>query len=281
MLKTALAIAFTIFTTNSAFAMEELLDRAASQTSSYEELAAEEELSAAFDFLKPYNELLKKHVHFNILHNTHTTVVDYKAWQNDPLYPQAMKLLKSSNLEEINTFEENVAFWINAYNLLVIDLVIQEKEYNSILNLGGAMGSPWIAFHWEIDGKFYTLNDIQYQILIPTRESRIHFALSKAGISSPDLRKEPYTPEMLYAQLEEQTKSHLNNKTKGVNIKEVSRFQKLVYIPELFKDHRSEFASGNVKAFINRYIDTGTYPFADEYSPSNWHLNASTEQLPE
>ena len=79
---------------------------------------------------------------------------------------------------------------------------------------------------------------------------------------------------MIYSQLEEQTEKFLQNPKKGILIEETRRREKIAHIPELFKDHRSEFNNGDIRRFLNLYVPLGKAKIADKYRKHDWHLNA-------
>ena len=107
-----------------------------------------QEYANAFNFIKPYNTLLEKYTDVKSVRGIQSQVVDYDAWRKDPLHTEAIALLENSAPEiDLKNQEDYLAFWINAYNLLTIDLIVKEKEKVSIKNLGGLAGSPWRAYH--------------------------------------------------------------------------------------------------------------------------------------
>ena len=111
-----------------------------------------------------------------------------------------------------------MAYWINAYNVLTIDLIVREKETQSIKNLGTLFKNPWKRFSWNVNGKKLTLDGIEHGIIRKLNDPRIHFAINCAAKSCPDLRKEAYRANKLNAQLQHQVNLTLNNSTKGFKI---------------------------------------------------------------
>ena len=105
--------------------------------------------------------------------------------------------------------DEQLAFWINAYNAYTIQLIVVKRETESIRNINKSFGlklkGPWSEPLAKVGGRSYTLDDIEHSIIRPTyKEPRIHFALVCAAMGCPPLRSEAYTGARLAAQLEEQ-----------------------------------------------------------------------------
>lgn len=236
-------------------------------------------------FLKPYAELLKAYVHPTTLEGIPTTGVNYLEWQSNPKHENAMELLEKTDLSQIKSKEEKISFWINAYNLLTIDLIIQKGEQESIHNLGGLVGDPWNEFSWVIDGLEITLSQINQQTLRNINEPRIHFTLTCAAISCPDLKNEPYWPKMIYTQLEKQTQKFLKNKEKGVkiikapktssNIRQQDKFK----TSQIFQWFNNDFEHGSIERFVQRYVFL--YGASqDGYLQHNWNLNALPNKKP-
>ena len=81
------------------------------------------------------------------------------------------------------------AYWINFYNALTVDLVLENYPVKSITKIG-----PWYKFGpWDMNitkvaGQTLTLNDIEHRILRPLwRDNRIHYAVNCASLGCPDL----------------------------------------------------------------------------------------------
>ena len=170
------------------------------------------------DFNAIYDSLLAKHLQPQVeREGIILTLVDYRGWSQDPKHQQAMEQLSVINPAELDSADA-MAYWINAYNLLTIDLIVKTKEKRSIKNQGGIFVGVWKKHTWRLYDADYSLHRIEHNILRPKGDSRIHFAINCASLSCPDLRAEPYVGELLDWQLEEQQNSFINNPTKGVLI---------------------------------------------------------------
>ena len=85
---------------------------------------------------------------------------------------------------------EQLAYWINLYNALTVDLILDYYPVKSITRLGKGwfrMG-PWRDELITIAGQAISLHDIEHRILRPIwKNPRIHYALNCASIGCPDL----------------------------------------------------------------------------------------------
>jgi len=92
-----------------------------------------------------------------------------------------------------------MAFWINAYNALTLQLVVANQPLASIRDLDD--GNPWDARTWTVAGSTVTLNAIEHEILRPMGDARIHAAVNCASKGCPPLATDAFTGPTLDAQL--------------------------------------------------------------------------------
>ena len=151
-----------------------------------------------------YGDVLKRHVRY--------PRVDYAALKSDRArLDQAVAELDSAATrgEAGWTREQRMAFWINAYNLFTLRVIVDHYPIrgswlslyprNSIRQIDGV----WTELTWRAAGRTVTLDEIEHRILRPTfKDARIHFAVNCASVSCPPLETEPYRPATLDAQLD-------------------------------------------------------------------------------
>ncbi|GAA6153731.1 DUF547 domain-containing protein [Pseudoteredinibacter isoporae] len=112
---------------------------------------------------------------------------------------------------------EQQAFWINTYNIAVVNLVLDHYPLDSIKDIRLSFKSLFNAGPWEdkilvVAGKKLSLNDIEHRILRPIwKDARFHFALNCASIGCPNLAKEVYRAESLDEQLERAKREFLSS----------------------------------------------------------------------
>ncbi|MEM7763199.1 MAG: DUF547 domain-containing protein [Pseudomonadota bacterium] len=96
---------------------------------------------------------------------------------------------------------EQMAYWINVYNALTIDVIVDAYPLDSILDLNGGQG-PWDTPLFQSSSDRLTLNDIEHRILRGLwNEPRIHFAVNCASVGCPDVQPIAFTGDNLEAQL--------------------------------------------------------------------------------
>ena len=160
---------------------------------------------------------------------------------------------------------EQLAFWINVYNAFTIDLIVNNYPLKSIQNLDG--GKPWDVKRINIDGKKYSLNNIENDIIRPQfKDARIHFALNCAAKSCPPLLNGAFFAKTLNAQLDEVTKKFINN----------SKYQTIsaskLTLSKIFDWYGVDF--GDKIAFINKYSNVKVNKNASiVFKDYEWVLN--------
>ncbi len=115
---------------------------------------------------------------------------------------------------------EQMAYWINLYNALTVDVILDAYPVKSILKIGGSFFSsgPWNEKYLNISGQKLSLNDIEHGILRPIwKDSRIHYAVNCASYSCPNLSARVFTGENIDDQLTEAAKSYINN-PRGITV---------------------------------------------------------------
>jgi hypothetical protein len=147
-----------------------------------------------------FDGLLKRHVDA-------AGLVNYKAWKG-PDEEALRNYLKSIGKMDPNPLarSERLAFWINAYNALTIQGILEFYPIKSIKDkVNRILGfNIWDDYPTTVNGKAYSLNDMEHKVLRKMGEPRIHFAIVCASVGCPKLRNEAYTAVQLDQQLEDQ-----------------------------------------------------------------------------
>jgi hypothetical protein len=196
-----------------------------------------------------YARLLETHVKPGSIGGIRLNVVDYRGIQTDPNDAKALQAFAAVIPEQLQTTNERLAFWINAYNLLAITAVLDQYPVKSIKDGGSFLQSVWKKKVGAVAGKAYALDEIENGILRKDfTEPRLHFAIVCASLSCPDLQAEPYTAEGLDAQLDEATRAFLANPAKGLVPRPDGKTAK---VPSIFKGFGDDFGVvGGVSRFI-------------------------------
>lgn len=93
-----------------------------------------------------------------------------------------------------------MAFWINAYNALTIDMMADEWPVESIRALDD--GKVWDTRRFTVAGRSVSLNEIEHQILRPMGDPRVHAAVNCASEGCPPLAATPFTAAGLDTELD-------------------------------------------------------------------------------
>jgi hypothetical protein len=104
--------------------------------------------------------------------------------------------------------EEQIAFWVNAYNALVLKTVIDNYpigQRSSDLPAGSIRQVPGAFDRTEhrAGRQLVTLDQIEESILTTFDDPRVFLALGRGAVGSPRLRSEAYTAARLEEQLDE------------------------------------------------------------------------------
>ncbi|QHI37038.1 hypothetical protein IMCC3317_24160 [Kordia antarctica] len=206
-----------------------------------------------------WTALLKKHV-------TKTGKVNYQGFREDADRLKAyIKSLSKQIPTKSWTKDEKLAYWINAYNAMTVDLILKNYPLESIKNID----NPWKQELWTLEGKEYDLNTIEHKILRKMNEPRMHFAINCASFSCPPLLNKAFTAENMDAQLTHVTKTFLADSKRNTIT------QNKVEISKIFKWFSSDFKeNGSLIDFLNKYSAVKISKDADvDYKEYDWTLN--------
>lgn len=205
-----------------------------------------------------YNALLAKYV-------SKTGQVDYKALKANPVaLNRAIDSFSKQTPSSKWSKNDQLAFWINAYNVFTIKLIVDNYPLKSIMDLDG--GKTWDVKRIRIGGELYSLNQIENEIIRPQfKDARIHFALNCAAKSCPPLYNKAYLPSQLDQQLDERTRLFVRSKSNTMGEKELK-------ISKIFDWYKADF--GDLIVFLNKYAEVKISPQAKvTYIEYNWDLN--------
>ncbi|MGZ8227913.1 MAG: DUF547 domain-containing protein [Methylococcaceae bacterium] len=216
--------------------------------------------------------LALKNVSSGTKNNVKLALVDYQTLKENGKLEAAYQQLSSFPVKNLNSKEEKLAFYINAYNILALKTVIDHWPLDSIKDVGSLLSPVWGKPAGSIDGKMVSLDDIENKILRPMGEPRIHFAIVCASVSCPDLRNTPYTASKLNAQLNEQVQKFLTNADKGLRVGNES-----IQISRIFDWFGKDFKpAGGIEAFIRRYrSNLPELPLKEDIN-YDWNVNGIT-----
>ncbi|MBK7869837.1 MAG: DUF547 domain-containing protein [Saprospiraceae bacterium] len=198
--------------------------------------------------------------------------VNYKNFIKDSIkLNKYLELLSKNHPNEKNwNREEQMAYWINAYNAFTVKLIVDHYPTASIKDIKN--GIPFVNTVWDIkfikiEDAIYDLNNIEHGILRPKfKDPRIHMVVNCASISCPKLQNYAFTANKLDEQLDEAAREFLNDPSKNIITSEKAQLSKI------FDWYSMDFDS--VRDFVNKYADTKINKDTKiEYLEYNWGLN--------
>jgi hypothetical protein len=174
--------------------------------------------------------------------------VDYRGLGGDPRWRELLAGLAAAEPPPPAQRAEQLAFWINAYNVLAIDVVLRAYPVASIRDAGSLLRPVWDRPAGTVGGRSVTLGEIEHEILRPLGEPRIHAAIVCASTSCPSLRREAFRAERLEAQLEDALRDFLADPRKGSRLDAGAGALRL---SPIFKWFAEDFeAAGGVRAYL-------------------------------
>ena len=203
------------------------------------------------------NSFLEKHV-------SEKGLVDYKFISSDELNATLNQFIKVTPKQDW-TKEEKLSYWINAYNIFTIKLIVDNYPIKSIKNIK----QPWDKKFIPIGDELLSLNHIEHEILRKMSEPRMHFAIVCASYSCPKLQSQAFVAEKLDEQLTKVTKEFLADKNRN----KISANS--IEISKIFDWFSKDFTqNGSLIDFLNQYSNIHISPNAKKrYKDYNWALN--------
>lgn len=162
------------------------------------------------------------------------------------------------------------AFYINAYNILVIAQIVEQYPVNSPLEVDGFFDRTTFT----VAGEQLTLNQLEKEKLLRTYgDARFHFVLVCGALDCPPIIAEAYLPATLETQLERQTRLALND----ADFIRVTGAE--VSLSQIFEWYAADFGGKEkeIRRFINRYRSAPLPETKLRFYEYDWSLN---QQLP-
>ena len=215
-----------------------------------------------------YGELLKKYVSDG--------KVDYAGFKSEEAkLDRYLKILENVDPDKLS-HDEQFAFYANAYNAWTIKLILSGYPgVTSIKDLGSLIKSPWKKKIVRIDGEVISLDHVEHEILRPRyKDPRVHFAINCAAKSCPPLQPEPFSGEILDQQLNNSTRSFINDQN-SYRLKDnelyVSRIFK--WFSEDFNDDAFGFFLKYATKDLKKKLETKSDRISVKYLQYDWSLN--------
>jgi len=195
-------------------------------------------------------------------------VVEYNEIADNALFRQLIADIATVDLSGADDATQQ-AFYINAYNLLVIEQALANFPISSVMDVPNFFDQKKI----QVAGKKMSLNQLEKETLFKLYpDPRYHFVLVCGALGCPPLTDFAYRPASLDAQLERQTQLALNDPY-FIRVDEASQ---KIELSQIFNWYRADFGANQneVLAYINRYR---SQPIPEDfrvgYYTYDWTLN--------
>ena len=148
---------------------------------------------------------------------------------------------------EFNSWDKprRMAFLLNAYNAYTVEKVLTRyPNLKSIRDFGRVFGNPWKDRFFRLLGREAWLDHLEHDLLRARgvyEEPRIHFAANCAAAGCPMLREEAYVGERLDAQLEDQTRRFLSDKSRNRYNPKTGKLE----VSRIFDWYQEDWSSGH------------------------------------
>lgn len=199
--------------------------------------------------------------------------MDYEGLKaNDAPRLRKLRALMSTVDPETLSRDQQLAFWINFYNVSVVGIVVDHYPVDSIRDISTDPIVRLNVFKKDrinFQGRQISLDFIEHETIRPQFEDpRIHFAINCAAADCPPIRTEPYVGARVDEQLDDQTRRFLD----GPNGVRLTRSGDTinVYVTKImdwFGEDFEKWGGGRVP-FLIRYL-----------SPAKAKLLAEAENL--
>lgn len=141
---------------------------------------------------------------------------------------------------------EQRAFWINLYNALTIDVVLDRYPVKTIRDISISPGlfslGPWGKALVAVESRKLSLDNIEHDILRKGwRDPRVHYAVNCASISCPNLMATAFTGAKLEQLLDDGARDYVNH-PRGVRVEGGK-----VTLSSIYSWYRRDFGRNDVE----------------------------------
>jgi hypothetical protein len=140
--------------------------------------------------------------------------------------------------------DQQIAFWLNAYNAFVLETVIDNYPIRARSTTFPAVSIKQIPGAFEqtrhrAAGRTVTLDEIEKNILAEFKDARVFLALGRGALGSGRLRSEAYTAQRLRQQLESVQKEFVSEE----QMIQIDRAENVISVTPIFSWRETEFVA--------------------------------------
>jgi hypothetical protein len=237
----------------------------------------QDDIGESFDHTL-WTNVLSKHVYVDATFGavTGAHAVDYAGVAADRDYDAYLQQLAAAQPALLSK-RQQLAFWMNAYNALCVNLIVQYERtattLKSINELSASGVSVWDKPAGVIDGVCRSLNYIEHDMLRKVwDEPAIHGCIVCASASCPNLRPEAYCGDKLEEQMSSQMTEWMKNPTKGC-----LAINDTLILSRIFLWFQDDFQSvGGVTKWLSNFCVMPTLK-RRRYFDYSWEINRYTK----
>jgi hypothetical protein len=214
-----------------------------------------------------WNQIVQAHVHDG--------QVDYPSIQAAGTLDGYLKDLDRIDPGKLERREDQLAFWINAYNAFAVKGILDGYSPKSLWG----RYRYFIGRDYRVGGSTINLYDLERDVLIAQfHEPLMHFAIVCASASCPKLQPWAYRADVLDRELDEVAHAFINDPARN----RFERQLKVASLSMIFKWFEQDFtaAAGSVLAYVARYVADPDLAkellqpgYRIEYLEYDWSLN--------
>ena len=191
---------------------------------------------------------------------------DYKKLKNSSdgqaLLKKQLELLKKTPAPTRSL--DKLAFWMNAYNFFTVIEINNNFPVESMKDIG------WRKVHHNVNGKNYSLDQIEHEIIRPLNDPRIHFAVNCASVSCPSLSSKIFVGQGIGRQMNELVYNAFKN---PLHIRlEDGELQMTKLLDWFGKDFKIFPYKGTAK-FIEKYAPKELHEDIEGWIKYDWDIN--------
>jgi len=199
--------------------------------------------------------------------------VDYSKFKNNADFKAYLASIETASPSSLGN-DEALAFWVNAYNALVIKNVLDNPGMRRPTDVQGFFD----AKKFKAAGKMLTLNDIENNVIRKQfKEPLIHFGLVCAARSCPPLLSSAYKGSNVKAKLAQNATAYLASQYNRYDAK-----TNTLTLSKIFEWYKGDFGGdAGIRTFVKKY---GTKQMKDglaaspnatiKYMEYDWAINS-------
>lgn len=175
----------------------------------------------------------------------------------------------------LQTPNQQLAYWANLYNAVTILLIIDNYPINSIKDIGSIFRGPWSRKLVRVMKHDLSLDDIEHKIMRARwRDPLIHYIVNCASVGCPEIPPKTLTGATVRQEMQRLAKTYVND-SRGVSI----GLNQHIVLSSIYHWYEDDFTQdGGVIAHLSKYATLGLKNTLEDAENSwshayDWSLN--------